>query len=221
MIGVQGHIDGLAGGKQNTGKLRRDPRGIGDRNTRMQANDFHMIDGFEPGHDVREPSRRQGQRIAAGEDYFPDPGLVRDIAHRGGKRLRCKISRTVWPDDRAAKAEPAIDRADVEQFQERAIWVAVDNAFDRAECEIAGRIGHFVRPLGEFGQVWNKLAGDWVGGIGGVDQARNRAGNSNGVDRGDPLDRVPFCLRHETGSDQIGGVAQGSRRLLHRSGVPC
>src|SRR5205807_9367669 len=130
-----------------------------------QANDFYMLDGFEAGHDVYEPSHRQGQRIAAGEDDFPDPGLVRDIAHRGGKRLRRKISRIVWPDDRAAKAEPAIDRADMEQFQERAIWVAVDNAFDRAEREIAGRIGHFVRPLREFGRVWNKLAGNWVGGV--------------------------------------------------------
>ena len=134
----------------------------------MQANDFHMIDGFEPGHDVREPSRRQGQRIAAGEDHFPDSGLVRDIAHRGGKRLRCKMHRTVWPDDRAAKAEPAIDRTDVQQFQERAIGVAVDNAFDRAECEIAGRIGHFVWPLGELGQIRNELAGNRIGGIGAV-----------------------------------------------------
>ena len=88
MIGVQGDINRLAGGSQNTGKLRADLRGIGNRHACMQTEDFHMIDGFEPGHDLREPPRRQGQRIAAGQNHFPDCRMLLDIAD-GASGERC------------------------------------------------------------------------------------------------------------------------------------
>ena len=41
-----------------------------------------MIDRREPPHDVAEPPRRKHQRIAAGEDHFPDLRMARDIVER-------------------------------------------------------------------------------------------------------------------------------------------
>ena len=108
----------------------------------------------------------------------------------------------------------------MQQFQECAIWIAVNNALDRAECEIAGRIGHFVWPLVELGHIRNELPGDRIARIGGVYQLRDRAGDANRIDRGDPLDRGLFCIGQETGSDQIGGAAQSRRRLAHLTGEP-
>ena len=87
--------------------------------------------------------------------------------------------------------------------------------------EIAGRIGHFVWPLGELGQIRNELAGNWVVRIGGVDQFRDRAGDANRVGRGDLLDRVPLRMpaRDRLRSDrrQCARVAGG---VAHCFGVP-
>ncbi len=162
-----------------------------------------MIDGFEPGHDLREPPRRQGQRIAAGQNHFPDCRMLLDIADGGGERIRRKMRPPLGSDHLAAKAEPAIDRTDVQQFQEHAIGVAVDDAVDWAEQKITSRIGHFVWLLRELGQIRNKLAGNWIARIGGVYQRRDGAGYSNRIGCGDLLYRFAFGVRQETGFDEV------------------
>jgi hypothetical protein len=147
--------------------------------------------------------------------------MIRHIAEGYVQRFRRQMRRTVWPNHRAAKAKPAIDRTNVQQFQERAIGVAVDNAFDRAEQKIAGRIGHFSWQFGELGHIRNELAGNRIERIGGVYQRRDRAGQANRIGRGDSLGRVAFGFWQKTGFDEVRGAAQGCWRFPHLSSVPC
>ena len=86
---------------------------------------------FEAKHDFADPPRRQRERIAAGEDHLPDFRMGRDIGEGGVERARRKMRRTMRPDDRAAKAETAIDGTCVKQLQQRAIRIAMNDALDR------------------------------------------------------------------------------------------
>ena len=126
----------------------------------------------------------------------------------------------VWPDHGAAKAEPAIDRADVQQFQQHAIRVAVHNPFDGTEPEIAGGIGHFARLLGEFGQIRNELTGNRIVWIVAVDQFRDRSGDADRVGCGELFYRFFAGGREKTGVHEVRGIAQKCRSAGHGSMIP-
>ena len=82
-------------------------------------------------HDLGEPPRRQHQRIAAGQDDFPYFGMGTDIGQRvvvGALRERGRLARS---DHFAAKAEPAIHRADMNQLEQHPIGIAMHDAGDR------------------------------------------------------------------------------------------
>ena len=85
--------------------------------------------------------RRQRQRIAAGEDDFPDRRAGADIVERGVERLGRQRGRPARADRLAAEAEAAIDRADVQELQQDAIGIAMHDAGDGAVGGIADRIG--------------------------------------------------------------------------------
>ena len=46
----------------------------------MDAHDFDMCDLVQPVEDLFEPPRRENQRVAAGEDHFPNFVMRGDIA---------------------------------------------------------------------------------------------------------------------------------------------
>ena len=83
----------------------------------MNPDDPDVIDGSEVHHDAGEPSRRQHQGIAAGQDDLPHFRMRPDIVERaviGGGRERGRLAR---PDHFAAKTKSAIYRADVNQLE--------------------------------------------------------------------------------------------------------
>ena len=82
-------------------------------------------------HESAQAARRQDQRIAAGDDHLPDLGPARDIGERGLKRVGGERAEPLRPDHLAAEAEAAIDRADVDELQQHAVGIAVDDALDR------------------------------------------------------------------------------------------
>ena len=53
----------------------------------MHANDLDVLDCAERGDDVPQTTRRQYERIAAGEDHFPDLAVRADIVERGVELL--------------------------------------------------------------------------------------------------------------------------------------
>ena len=175
----------------------------------MNPDDFDVIDRPEPDHDVADPPRRQGKRIAAGEDHLPDLRPRRDIGERGVQRLRGEIGRTARPDHGAAKAEAAVDRAAVEKLQQRAIGIAVNDPLDRAERRIADRVFALLRARKQFGQIGDELARDRVARIRAIDQPGDRRRNADGVALRDRLDLGPPRRRRKTRVDEVGGGAQG------------
>ena len=78
---LAGQFPGVIGVQRNPGRcaldlqcgdhLAADARGIGDRHPGMNPDDLDVIDGGKIRHDLGEPSRRQHQGIAAGQDHFP------------------------------------------------------------------------------------------------------------------------------------------------------
>ncbi len=83
VIGVQRDIDGLvvpAG--QRLGHRIGDALGRGDGQARVPAQDFHMRDRGERLRRLREPARRQGERIAPRQHHFPNFFMRADIIQR-------------------------------------------------------------------------------------------------------------------------------------------
>ena len=82
MIGVQRNPGRRALDLQRRDHLGADARGLGDRHAGMDPDDPDVIDAGEIRHDLGEPPRRQHQRIAAGQDDFPDFRMRADIVER-------------------------------------------------------------------------------------------------------------------------------------------
>ena len=120
-----------------------------------------MVDFGEPRYHLLEAARRQHQRIAAGQDHFPDFWRSPDVIERGRKRCARQPS-PPRADHFAPKAETAIDRAGVDDFQQDAIGVAVDHTFDRAVRIVANRIGTFVRMQLKLLFIGNELPRHWI-----------------------------------------------------------
>ena len=92
-----------------------------------------------------------------------------DIAERGIERLRREpLARRA--DHLAAEAEPAIDRADVDELEQHAIGIAVHDALDRAVRVVADRIGAFPLPALKLARIRHELARDRIVRIGAIDQ---------------------------------------------------
>ena len=158
-----------------------------------------MIDPRQPPHHRLQPPGRQRQRIAAGEDHLPDLGPLGDIGEggvQGGGIERLGRARS---DHLAAEAEPAVGGADVGQFQQHPVGIAVHHPLHRAVASVADGIGVLARRDVQLGRLGQELAGDGVCGIGGVDQVEQGRGHRHGVMRRHPLQR-----RQPFGVDQAG-----------------
>jgi hypothetical protein len=171
-----------------------DARRRGHRHASVNADDLDVDDGGKIRHDLGEPPRRQHQGIAAGQDHFPDFLVVADIIERvtiDGVRQRGRLAR---PDHFAAKAKPAIHRADVYQLEQHPIGIAVNDTGNRRMCIIADRIGALTGFTHQFQRARNELARNWVVGIFGVDQRGDVGRHRDGVARGNPFE-IGECVR--------------------------
>ena len=115
----------------------------------------------EPRHQLAEPARRQHQRIAAGQDHFPDFRLRGDIGEAVSSAAAHSV-RAPRPHHLAAEAEAAIDRADMHRLEQHAVGIAMHDALDRGVRDIADRVGSLLRRDARARGVGDELAGDRI-----------------------------------------------------------
>lgn len=113
---MQRHIDRLAARLQRGHKRCVDLLRIDDWNAGVEADDLDVIDGSKPGQQFFETPGRQNQRIAAGEDHLPDLRMGADIVESGIEFAGIQRTHTLRTDHLAAKAESAIDGADMHRL---------------------------------------------------------------------------------------------------------
>ena len=132
-------------GAQRRRQLVRHAAGIGDRDAGVDADDLDMRDRRQRRDDLAEPARRQHQRIAAGQDHLAD----RRAGARASRRRRASSASgqhaAVRADMLAAETEAAIDRADEQRLEQRAVGIAMHDALDRRQRVVGDRIGALVR----------------------------------------------------------------------------
>jgi hypothetical protein len=140
--------------------------------------------------------------------------MFAEIGERGLKLHWGERRRPPGSDPLAAEAKAAIDRADRDQLQKRAVWVAMDDPVDRALQIIADRIDKFGGMTIEFARVGHELPRDRIGGIGGIDQSRQGRRNRHGIALGDALKFFPPLRRRKTRRDEIGGGFERARGAM-------
>src|SRR5690606_36856150 len=99
------------------------------------------------------------------------------------------LGAVLGPDELAAKAKPAVDRAHVDRLEQGAIGVAMGHARDRRVWLVADRIAELLGGDLELGGAWDKLRGDWIGGVVGDDQLDDLLGDRRCESSDDALDR--------------------------------
>ncbi len=87
----------------------------------------------------------------------------------------------IGPDHLAAKAEPAIDRAGVDELEQHPVGIAVHDPLHRAVRVVADGVGALLRLRHQFRRVGDELARDGVIGIVGVDQVGHRRSDRDGI----------------------------------------
>ncbi len=127
----------------------------------MHADHCDVGDGIERGDQLAQPPRCQHQRIATGQDHFPDLAMAADIGQRRLELGRCQRL-AARPHLLATEAEAAIDRADMQGLQQHAVGIAMHDALDRRARVIADRVAELLgRDLG-FPRARHELLGDRV-----------------------------------------------------------
>lgn len=134
-----------------------------------------------------DPSRRPHERIAAGEDDFPNLFMVSDVGKRGLEVGRRKGPSAV-ADVLAAKTIAAIGRAGVHRHQQHAVAIAVDDPFHGAERRVADRVAVLTGIPVQFVSRRDELPGDRIVRIAAVDKGIDRRGDGDGVARRRHLD---------------------------------
>ena len=176
-----------------------------------------MRDVAERGRHLGHAARRENERIAAGEDDFPDFRMRAHVVERGrelGVGQRGALARA---DHLAAEAEAAIDRADADELQQHAVGVAVHDARHRALQVVTDRIGVLGRVALELARIGNELQRDRVVGIGPIDQLRHRRRYRDGVARSDHRDLGGARVRNEARIGEIARRRQCSAECGHDS----
>ena len=143
MIGVNGDIYGEAAAPQRLDEGGRDPLRRGDRNAAVKARHAHMRRRGEPVHQRGDALGRQGEGIASGHDDLADLRMRPHIIQRRvdlGLRQRAGLSRS---HHFAPEAEAAIDRADMDDLEQRPVGIAVHEARNRRIRPVADRVVEF------------------------------------------------------------------------------
>jgi len=147
--------------------------GSDDRHAAVDADDGDVADGIEGRDQRRQPAWRQHQRVAAGQDHFPDFGVCADVVER---RVQFGVAQRLaaWPYFFSAEAEAAIDRAGMQWLQQNAVGIAVHDAFDRRAGLVADRVGEFLGRDHGLGGRRHELARDRIAGdVAPVDQRQH------------------------------------------------
>ena len=86
VVRMHDDIDGLLG-RERRDQRRTHAARIGDGHACVNADNRDMRDRLERLHDRAEAARRQQERVAAGDDDFPDFRVGADVIERAGELL--------------------------------------------------------------------------------------------------------------------------------------
>ena len=102
----------------------------------------------------------------------------------------------------------------MQELQQHAVGITVDNALDRAVGGVADRVGQFFRQGIGLAQIGHKLAGDRIMRIGWIDQRRDRRGDRQRIAGGQRGQGFGVPVRSKATRDEIAdgvnGAAQGT-----------
>ena len=143
---------------------------------------------------ARQTPRREDQRIAAGQDHFPDLRRARGY-NRAPPPVRAATALPARPDHLAAETETAIYRAGIDELEQHAVGIAVDDAFKRAVGAVADRIAALSRFAVQFGASGTNCRA--IGSPGSAISIRpgDRRRDGDGVTRRDILQRQSGAIR--------------------------
>ena len=143
--------------------------------------------------------------------------MAADIVERGRERRRRQPS-PPRPHHLAPEAEPAIDRAGIDDFEQHAVGIAVDDAFDRTERIVADRIAALLGLLDKLARVGHELPRDRIVRIAAVDRGGHHRRDRHRIARGDRGELIEPLARHQRRAAKRVNAAQGGRAGLHASG---
>ena len=123
--------------------------------------------------------------------------MIGDIG-KGPVEGRCRqMRRSSGTDDLTAKAKTAIDRTDVQKFQQSSVGVAVHDGFDRTCGRVTDRVDALFRQHRKFSRIGNELAGDGIARISTIDEIGHRCADADRISLCDPGDDVALLGFHE------------------------
>lgn len=128
MIRVYRHPSGDARRRQRGDQRVRHPFRRDHRDAGVEAHDPYVVDVRKGLNQLGNSPRRGDQRVAAGDDHLPDLRMGPDIIDSVFKGLRFQVRR-LRADHLAAEAESAVDRTDMDEFQQHPVRVTVDKPF--------------------------------------------------------------------------------------------
>ncbi len=193
--------------------LRRGHRHAGVPAERLHVGDFCQRLGR-----LGDAAGRKRQRVAAGQDDLPDRRARPHIVERRGEVGRAQQARA-RTDTFAAKAEPAIDRANRDQFDQYPVGIAMHQSVDRAHCIVADWIVALGGMALKLPPVGNELARDRVVGVAGLNERGERRAEADRIALRDRLELREPLRRSEPRFDEGLGSDQASRRLGNSHGL--
>ena len=108
--------------------------------------------------DLARTSCTENERIAARKNDFPDFGVRFNVGERGFESQRRQRGFAFRSHHFAAKAKTAIDRTGMDQFEQHAIPVTMNNTGNRRMRLVADGIGALFGCGLKFGFAGDKLA---------------------------------------------------------------
>ena len=127
---------------QHRAQLVVDPHRAHHRQPGADPDRLDVRDRAQPTEQVPEPARREQQRIAAREQHVADPWGPRDVVEPGLELGRGR--RLVAADQPAPVAVAAVDAAAIDDQEQHAIGVLVDDRRCRVVAVLAERIAELL-----------------------------------------------------------------------------
>src|SRR5205823_8854744 len=132
------------------------------------------------------------------------------VMERGGKGASGEPS-PPRPDHFAPEAEPAVDRTGVDELEQHAVGITVDDALDWAESTVTDRVAALLWPHVKLAGVGYELLGNGIVRVAWVDQARDRRRDGDRVAGGDLGKRWHPFTRHQS---VIAKLLDGAQRRV-------
>eukprot|EP00913_Durusdinium_trenchii_P011324 g10635.t1 len=170
VVGMKRDIDGLFACLQRCDQSGVDMIRIDHWHAGMETNDLNMRDGGKAAHDPGKPAGRKHQRIAAGQDHFPDRFVCANVIQRNRQLVRGQHPVALRTDHFPTETEATVDRADVDCLQQNSVGIAVHDALDGTVDLVSDRIGAFLLRRHQLRRVGDELAGYRIIRIAAVDQ---------------------------------------------------